>query len=617
MSTKLSALTQTSTLSANDLIYAVLDPSGTPLSRGITLSNFESQITSLGTQAAELNMGSNKIVSLATPTSGTDAATKSYVDGLIQGVKWKDEVYTTTTANITLSGEQTIDGVLTSSSRVLVKDQTDQTENGIYVSAAGAWTRSDDANTGAEILAATVKSLNGTVNGGNSFTNNNSTEPTLGVDNITFANLGSSVSHNDTIGLQGGTTNEYYHLTSAQHSNLTGGNPSFTTITGTLSTAAQPNVTSLGTLTSLAVSGDLTVDTDTLKVDSTNNRVGIGISSPLKNLHIDDSSGSNVSAVTFLTTTNVSSNVQSAEGANRVFLSPVAGMEIFTSTNHPISFGANKTGSSTADMVIDTSGNIGIGLSSPVANTTAGQVQIGLANATQVPTGTVTGGGILYSTGGVLHWLDSSGTDTDLTAGGGSSVEPVKVYSMYLAVESTANGGSTTQTTGTYWQLITGTTANGRATRYLTDNAQDLGLAMGENGTMEFQLKITDTTTQNALWGITESTGGMPSNGTFTEKHVAFIVDDGILYASVADGTTQSQTDISSGITLTDVNEYSITLTGTTSAEFFVNGVSKATISTNLPTAGSTNVFKASIDNAGSTNDRRLRFSVSSNMQTP
>lgn len=49
-----------------------------------------------------------------------------------------------TTANIALSGEQTIDGVLTSTSRVLVRAQTDPAENGIYVSAAGAWARSTD-----------------------------------------------------------------------------------------------------------------------------------------------------------------------------------------------------------------------------------------------------------------------------------------------------------------------------------------------------------------------------------------------------------------------------------------------------------------------------------------
>ena len=51
-------------------------------------------------------------------------------------------------------------------------------------------------------------------------------------------------------------------------------------ITGTLGTAAQTNITSVGTLSSLTVSGDVTVDTNTLKVDSSNNRVGILNASP-------------------------------------------------------------------------------------------------------------------------------------------------------------------------------------------------------------------------------------------------------------------------------------------------------------------------------------------------
>ena len=57
-------------------------------------------------------------------------------------------------------------------------------------------------------------------------------------------------------------------------------------LTGTLATAAQSNITSLGTLTSLTVSGDVTVDTNTLKVDSSNNRVGIGNASPDVSLDI-------------------------------------------------------------------------------------------------------------------------------------------------------------------------------------------------------------------------------------------------------------------------------------------------------------------------------------------
>jgi hypothetical protein len=59
-----------------------------------------------------------------------------------------------------------------------------------------------------------------------------------------------------------------------------------TSITGTLATAAQPNVTSVGTLTSLTVSGDVTVDTNTLYVDSTANSVGIGTVSPGEALEV-------------------------------------------------------------------------------------------------------------------------------------------------------------------------------------------------------------------------------------------------------------------------------------------------------------------------------------------
>ena len=57
-------------------------------------------------------------------------------------------------------------------------------------------------------------------------------------------------------------------------------------ITGTLATAAQGNITSVGTLTSATISGDLTVDTNTLHVDSSNNRVGIGNSSPISPLTV-------------------------------------------------------------------------------------------------------------------------------------------------------------------------------------------------------------------------------------------------------------------------------------------------------------------------------------------
>ena len=88
------------------------------------------------------------ITGLSSPTNDSDAATKGYVDGLVQGIDAKASVVAATTANITLSGAQTIDGVsVVAGNRVLVKDQSTSSANGIYVAAVGAWARSTDADT--------------------------------------------------------------------------------------------------------------------------------------------------------------------------------------------------------------------------------------------------------------------------------------------------------------------------------------------------------------------------------------------------------------------------------------------------------------------------------------
>ena len=67
-----------------------------------------------------------------------------------------------------------------------------------------------------------------------------------------------------------------------------------TNLGGEITTAAQPNITSLGTLSSLAISGDLTVDTPVLKVDSSNHRVGVGLTNPLKTFEILNDSDTQV-----------------------------------------------------------------------------------------------------------------------------------------------------------------------------------------------------------------------------------------------------------------------------------------------------------------------------------
>lgn len=79
-------------------------------------------------------------------------ASQDYVQGELQKLDAKQSVRAATTANITISGVQTIDGVvLTVGDRVLVKDQTASAQNGIYLVAAQGWTRATDADNGTKL----------------------------------------------------------------------------------------------------------------------------------------------------------------------------------------------------------------------------------------------------------------------------------------------------------------------------------------------------------------------------------------------------------------------------------------------------------------------------------
>ena len=125
------------------------------------------------------------------PTLDAHAATKAYVDNVSAGINFHQPVRVATTGNITLSGTQTIDGVaVVAGDRVLVKDQTNQTQNGIYVVAAGSWSRATDAdNTPSGELAGGDFSLvlEGTVNSGYGYVCSNTSAITIGTTNVTYA----------------------------------------------------------------------------------------------------------------------------------------------------------------------------------------------------------------------------------------------------------------------------------------------------------------------------------------------------------------------------------------------------------------------------------------------
>lgn len=110
--------------------------------------------TVLAGATSAIAVNAQKITGLADPTAAQDAATKAYVDATSQGLDVKASVRAISTTNITLSAPQTIDGVsVIAGDRVLVAGQSTASANGIYVVAAGAWTRATDADTSPKVTA--------------------------------------------------------------------------------------------------------------------------------------------------------------------------------------------------------------------------------------------------------------------------------------------------------------------------------------------------------------------------------------------------------------------------------------------------------------------------------
>jgi len=146
-----------------------------------------SSIGGIGAQSQALDMGSNLINNVTDPVGPQDAATKNFVEQIaINGISWKQPARLATTVDITLAGEQTIDGFLTSSDRVLVKDQSLGENNGVYLSDVGGWIRTTDTDTAAEIEQMAIFIEEGTANADKGFVLTTDPPITLGVTVLVY-----------------------------------------------------------------------------------------------------------------------------------------------------------------------------------------------------------------------------------------------------------------------------------------------------------------------------------------------------------------------------------------------------------------------------------------------
>lgn len=141
-------------------------------------------------QLGEMAINTNDGRLFTKKNAGSDAI----VEFLSSDNVFKSNVRAATTANITLSGAQTIDGVSCNvGDRVLVRAQTLPENNGIYIVASGAWTRASDTDTSAEMAGAFVAVQFGTANGGRMFRTSFMAASALGTDAVNFIENGSGV----------------------------------------------------------------------------------------------------------------------------------------------------------------------------------------------------------------------------------------------------------------------------------------------------------------------------------------------------------------------------------------------------------------------------------------
>jgi hypothetical protein len=148
----------------------------------------------------------------------------------------------------------------------------------------------------------------------------------------------------------------------------------------------------------------------------------------------------------------------------------------------------------------------------------------------------------------------------------------VRVLSMDMG--TTGGGGSTS---GSHWE--------------------DTSLQGSWTGSRSVDLWVRFATaieTAFAGIGYKASYNSLPATTAFTLRHVGFVFAGSSVYASCADGTTQTISSAIAGITITDINQYRIELDSGTTARFYINGTLKATLTTNLPT-GTTDLNLATV----------------------
>jgi hypothetical protein len=417
--------------------YATISPSQS----GLNITNSTINSTTIGATTPSSAAFTTASVSTA-PVSGNDVVNKTYLDFYAAGISWKQPVRCGTTANITLSGLQTIDGVtVVAGNRVLVKNQTTTSQNGIYLASATAWSRAPDADTWNELISALVFVESGSTLAGSAWYCTIQPGGTIGTTAITWSNFSVAATYTAGTGLT--LTDYVFSITNTGVTAAAYGSAS-KTLTATVN--AQGQLTVLAE-TNIAIANTQVSGLGTMSTQDASNVAITGGS-----INGTTIGGSTAAAVTGTTIT-----------ANTQFTGAGTGL---TGTATSLSIGGNAATATSATTATNLAGGA------------AGSVPYQSASSTTALLAAGSNGQVLTLASGIPSWATpTTGTVTSVSGTG-----TVSGISLSGTVTSTGNltlGGTLDLSAP---PAIGGTTANTITGTTITANTKFVGTNFDASG---------------------------------------------------------------------------------------------------------------------------------------